>query len=314
MNPDVLRPYEGRVTLVTGARGFIGRHVVQALQAAGANVVSVHRTQPRVGGYGTVVSDLSMRGYAESLVATYRPAIVFNLAGYGVDPAQRDERLATCINAELVSELAAACAAHGDVTWPGQQLVHAGSALEYGTAPGDLSEGTAPQPTTLYGITKLAGTIALQSAVAAGHLRGITARLFTVYGSGEAPHRLLPSLMATARTRTPLALTSGGQRRDFTWVGDVIEGMLRLGSTRVAPATVNLATGTLESVRGFVMRAAAVIGIPDSLLRFGEVATRGEEMAHDDVNIARLQRLLDWQPRCSIEDGVRATLAQMAAP
>ena len=59
----------------------------------------------------------------------------------------------------------------------------------------------------------------------------------------------------------PVALTGGDQRRDFTYVEDVAEGMLRLGLVRTpASGPVNLATGALESVRGFVERAGRASG------------------------------------------------------
>ena len=100
------------------------------------------------------------------------------------------------------------------------------------------------------------------------------------------------------------------QRRDFTFVDDVAEGMLRLGclgDRLVLP--VNLATGTLESVRRFAERAADVIGLPRDLLEFGEVDTRAEEMDHLDVNVDRLVALCGWKPSTGIEAGVWATVA-----
>ncbi len=306
--------YRGRVVLVVGAAGFIGRHAARLLEAAGAEVHAVVRpgSAGLVSGRrsATVAAELSHRGAITQIVGALRPAVTFNFAGYGVDPRERDAALATRINDDLVHELAQACGEHADRSWPGQQLVHVGSALEYGTAGGDLHEGTSPSPTTLYGQTKLAGAMALAAAVDAAMLRGTTARLFTVYGPGEHPGRLLPSLIAASRSRSPLALTLGAQLRDFTFVGDVAEGVLRLGClTDANVGPVNVATGQLESVRRFTERAADVIGLPRDLLRFGEVAMRPEEMHHDNVNIARLVSLSGWTPLTTIEDGVRATLA-----
>ena len=77
-------------------------------------------------------------------------------------------------------------------------MIHVGSALEYGTARGNLNELTAPSPTTLYGRSKLAGTLRVCRAARRRGFRAVTARLFTVYGPGEQPGRLLPSLMAAA--------------------------------------------------------------------------------------------------------------------
>jgi nucleoside-diphosphate-sugar epimerase len=134
------------------------------------------------------------------------------------------------------------------------------------------------------------------------------ARLFTVYGPGEHRGRLLPSLLEAATGDGPVPLTAGTQQRDFTWVGDVVEGLLRLGALGgEPPGLVNLATGRLVTVREFVERAAAVLRIAPERLRFGALPTRPEEMAHDDVSVARLERLTGWRPATSIEEGVRRT-------
>ncbi|NIQ31823.1 MAG: NAD-dependent epimerase/dehydratase family protein [Acidobacteria bacterium] len=192
--------------------------------------------------------------------------------------------------------------------WVGQEIVHVGSALEYGDIKGDLAEHSAPNPTTLYGRSKLAGTLQLRRACQRLGLRGLTARLFTVYGPGEHPGRLLPSLIAAAESGGPLELTSGLQRRDFTYVEDVADGLLRLGLARTAPGdVVNLATGKLSTVREFVQVGAGVLSISDAQLRFGALPGRPEEMAHDAVRTTHLEALTSWTPPTSIADGIRMT-------
>ncbi len=304
--------YRGQRVLVLGASGFIGRRVAATLSRGGAEVIGVLRPTPgRPQPAGWTALDLSAPGAAAALVAELRPAVTFNLAGYGVSSSQRDATLATRLNAVLPAELAHACAAPGASTWTGLRLVHAGSALEYGTASGDLSESTIATPTALYGTTKLAGTHAVAEACTRGRLAGATARLFTVYGPGEAPGRLLPSLLEVRDSPRHLPLTEGLQRRDFTFVDDVVEGLLRLGALPAdGIGTVNLATGVLTEVREFVRRAARQIGVDESLLGFGALPTRPEEMAHDPVNVDRLRHLTGWTPTRSIEEGVAVTLAE----
>jgi nucleoside-diphosphate-sugar epimerase len=259
-----------------------------------------------------VAVDLSVPGEASALLHARQPAITLNMAGYGVSPVQRDADLAQRINADLPAELCLACGGPGPSDgWPGLRLVHAGSALEYGVARGDLEESTVPLPTTLYGRTKLAGTLAVADAVRAGKLQGVIARLFTVYGPGESAGRLLPSLLAAAGRAEPVPLTAGTQWRDFTFLDDVTEGLLRLGALAEGPpATVNLATGVLTSVREFATRAAAVIGLAPDQLQFGALPARPEEMAHEPVNVERLTAATGWTPRTGIEEGVRQVLRE----
>lgn len=308
--------YRGVRALVLGASGFIGRHVAHALgghQAelyiAGRDVRALKDMTPRIPGAQSITCDLADANAIADLIRDLRPAVTFNLAGYGVDPRERDETTAFRLNAELPSLLAELLAAVRRVGgWKGQALVHAGSALEYGTASGDLRETTSAHPTTLYGRSKLEGTCAIAAHCRWSGLPAITARLFTVYGPGEHPGRLLPSLIEAARTNTPLDLTAGTQRRDFGYVGEIAEGLLRLGAAQASPGeAVNLATGTLTSVRDFALRAMNVLGADPALLRFGVIATRTEEMSHEPVAIERLRALVGWTPEAAIETGLAST-------
>jgi nucleoside-diphosphate-sugar epimerase len=146
-------------------------------------------------------------------------------------------------------------------------------------------------------------------------LRGISARLFTVYGPGEHAGRLLPALLAARAASGPIELSAGLQRRDFTYVDDVAEGLLRLGllPEPLAEGALNLATGRLASVRDFALAAAGVLGIDERRLQFGALPTRPEEMAHDPVSVRRLGDLVGWTPGTSIEEGVQRTVATARA-
>lgn len=305
--------------LLLGATGFVGRWVATKLTQRGARLVCTTRSSTAVASVSDwpiqaewVELDLSQPGALARTVADVAPEVVFNLAGYGVDRQERDPDLARRINAEVPAEL---CAAVAEVPAPGRtgaRVVHVGSALEYGEIGGDLAEDSETNATTLYGRTKLAGTRALAERAAELGVASVTARLFTVYGAGEHPGRLLPALLDAARGDGPLPLTAGLQQRDFTWVGDVADGLVRLAQTPSLAAwgpgpVVNLATGILTPVRAFVETAAGVLGIEPERLRFGELPTRAEEMAHEPVSIERLRTALGWRPPTSIEAGVART-------
>jgi nucleoside-diphosphate-sugar epimerase len=225
-----------------------------------------------------------------------------------VDPAERDGELAKSINASLPETLAAhvPVAAPG---WQGRALIHAGSGIEYGSAPGVIDERTTPVPVSAYARSKLAGTNALSEAArrrAPG--RFLTVRLFAVYGPGEHEGRLLPSLIDAAEKRAPLSLTAGTQRRDFTFVRDVAEGLVRLAVAPESPYdVVNLATGHSTTVREFVRTAAAVLPLAQDLLRFGELPTRPDEMKAARVDVTRIRSMTGWLPGTGIEAGIIQT-------
>ena len=310
-------PYYGTRALVLGASGFIGRCVARALCARGAKVSLIVRnkavaeqTSFTYGIHGDVFElDLQNFKAVRKLLQKVNPSITFNLAGYGMDRSERDDRTAYQINAHLVEVVFETMAEGRDPEWPGQHIVHVGTPLEYGTIGGNLSEDSIPNPTTLYGKSKLAGTQLLVRLCKAHSIKGLTARPFTVYGPGEPRGRLLPSLLETAETQRPLKLTSGEQERDFVYVEDIAEGLLRLGLAPAVPGDiVNLATGRLTSVRTFAETAAQIIGMPQDRLKFGEIPPLAEEMHHSEVTTERLRQLTGWIPSTGIAEGIQKTL------
>lgn len=316
-----MRVYAGRRALVTGASGFIGRAVAHLLDSAGAEVLLTGRDPGLLEAAARDLTrrceflraDLSQPGSAVPLLRRARPHIVFHLAGYGVDPAEKDSSIAERINHSLIEEIAGALVKEPPDDWPGLKFVHVGSAAEYGAVAGPVGEDTPAKPVNLYGRTKLAGTLAISRAVEGSELRAVTARLFTVYGPGEHRHRLLPSLLDAARSGEKLRLTRGEQLRDFTYLGDIAEGLLRLGCLAgSAPAVVNLCTGTLTSVRNFTETAAELLGIRPEQLEFGALPYRGDETSQGPADTSRLARLLGWKPSISVREGIRLTLESRA--
>ena len=306
--------------VVLGATGFIGRWVVRELLSRGTPVVGVIRSPRRrrdaFDGWSTtpefVTVDLGRAGSGRNVIVDLRPSVVFNLAGYGVDREERDERLAERLNVELVQELAEACAPSGAAA--GTRLIHVGSALEYGTAGGLLSEQTTPEPTTLYGRTKLAGTLAITTAAGKSGTKGLTARLFTVFGDGEHPGRLFPSLVDAAETGAAISLTDGEQRRDFAWAGDVASLLVDLSAAPFHPGEiVNLATGQMHSVAEFIRECAAQLRLTNQQLHFGALPTRAEEMQHEGVAVERLRELVgytaDGNLAAAVTNALRSRLA-----
>ncbi len=314
---NLLDSYCGTRVLVLGASGFIGRWVARALCAREAKVFFVVRkkkiAEPIFFAYGIhgEVFELDLQNLEAviRLLQKVKPSITFNLTGYGMDRLERNETTAYQINAHLVNVLLETIAKNKDPDWPGQDIVHVGSPLEYGTIGGNLSEDSIPNPTTLYGRSKLAGTKLLTSYCKSFDIKGLTARPFTVYGPGERRGRLLSSLLDSAKTQKTLQLTSGEQKRDFIYVEDVSEGLLRLGlATAAAGDIVNLATGRLTSVRSFAETVATLVGIPKGSLKFGEIPPLPEEMHHSEVTTERLRRLTAWIPPTGITEGIRKTI------
>lgn len=312
--------YRGRPVLVLGGTGFLGQWLLRAFTEVDANLSATARpealaaarrwTGDRVRWYPLDAGDPDQLAVVMAEVA---PALAANCIGYGVDPDEKrvgDPAVATAINATFPATAARAVAATAGHDWRGQRFLHVGSVLEYGTAGGDLNEAGPAEPTTLYGQTKLAGTLAVAAVASESNVRCLTARLPQLYGPGEHQSRLLPSLIEAARTGVVPPLSKGTQPKDFLYIGDAVEGLLRLGASNgPAPTPVNLATGQIMTVQAFSLTAAHVLQLDPDLLRFVREVPDGE-IYHGPVAIERLRQRTGWAPPTTVADGVGYTIGR----
>ena len=315
MTPPLLG---GTSVLVLGASGFIGSWVCRSAANHGAIVTAAARDPAALAGRlrrmgveaQSVGADLAEPGSAGKLLGRVLPACVLNLIGYGVDRDERDEQAAQRLNADLVEELGLAVHELRDrlPQWHGARLVHLGSAFEYGSVSGRVPETTTCRPTTTYGRSKLEGTRRLSALRDRTGLPAVTARVATVYGPGEHPHRLLPSLIRASQTRETLSLTAGEQERDFTFVEDVADGVARIAAVPPAHPVVNLATGRLQTVRAFASCARDMLGIPPDRVIFGALPYRPDEVWQGEIDVDRLATSVGWKPAISVPDGVPRTI------
>ena len=300
--------------LVTGASGFIGSALVTRLLAEGRYVTVLARSssvlpskwRDRV---RIVVCDDVSEANLRRLVDT--PVdVVFHLAAYGVKPDCRDSGDAQRINVELPAALVRLCA-----EWRAR-MVMAGTFSEYRSPSTQkpVSEDSPLERHKLYGSSKAAGGL-MASAVA--HSSGVAfrlLRLFKVYGAGEAPYRLLPALVAGLGKRERVAISAGTQVLDFVHIDDVIEAMLRADAhagQRGGVATWNVATGRGHSVREFCQTVARAMDADVSLLGFGAIGMRKDDVPWLVGSPDLLRAELGWQPPIGLEAGISAAVAEL---
>lgn len=313
---DLSAEYRGSRALVLGGTGFIGRWVARRLTESQATVMVGVRDPAAFAhiatAWGVSAEVMSFTALDEAsvvrLIRDAAPDIVFNLVGYGVDRKETQSDLMWQINRDLVRQAALTLAhpSHARTWSHGKRFIHMGSALEYGRVEGVATEDGATEPHTLYGRSKLGGTLALREVARATGLKAVTARAFTVFGPGEHQDRLLPTLRRAAMNGTAVRLSAGSQQRDFCYVEDVAEGLLRLGLSALPPGeVVNLASGRMIRVREFAETAARVLGIPEDRLQFGAEPIRDDEMRISGVDVRRLEACTGWTPPAVLEESLR---------
>ncbi|HZI96964.1 MAG TPA: NAD(P)-dependent oxidoreductase [Actinomycetales bacterium] len=276
--------------LVTGAGGFVGRHLVERLESDGWHVTAL--TRERV--------DLADPRAAAAAVRAAAPEVVFSLAAGRAKATPGERRATTAVNTSpwLVDAVTDSCRA----------VVRLGSSTEYAECDGPMTEDAPLRPRGFFGATKAAGSLLLLGAAAERGVRAAVLRAFQVYGPDDHPTRLVPAVLRAARTGAELSLTAPGARRDWVWVGDVVDACVRAAADHGLPPgqVLNIGTGDQTANEDLVALAEKVTG-RRIRVSVGSHPGRSWDAASWVCDPSLARRLLGWEPTVALDEGLRRT-------
>lgn len=288
--------------LLTGATGFIGRHVLTRLTAAGHEVHAVTTKEPPTGAGGITWHRADLLR-SPQVVGDVAPEVLLHLAWY-VEPGRYWTAPVNVRWVEASLALLRSFAGAG-----GRRAVVAGTSAEYdwgAIGPRCNEEGSPLRPATLYGAAKHAlHTAATPYAEQAG-FELAWGRVFFVYGPGEPGGRLVPSVGRALLAGRPVPTTRGEQVRDFMYVEDAAAAFVALTDSEVTGA-VNVASGDPVSVGDVVDTLAQLTGRPD-LLRPGALPDREGDPPRLVADVSRLREDVGFTPGVALPEGLTRTL------
>lgn len=264
--------------IVTGADGFIGSRVVQEAAGRGHDVLAWSRS----------LADLNDGERTRDLLRRFRPEAIVHAAWYtrATDYLRSPENL-RCLAATLDLVDASVDAGCG-------RFVGVGTCFEYADGPNPRRESDAADPQTLYAACKLASWMVGRERARQQHATFVWARPFHVYGPGEHPARLIPSVRAALRAGQTFVASPGNQVRDPVHVADVASGLTTLAE-RGEQGVYNICLGRPVSLRQTLEAVAAIEGRVDLLQFGGRPYGAGESMFL--VGDPGRLRALGWDPR-----------------
>jgi len=312
-------PAPPRRILITGAAGFIGSSLADEMLARGYAVVGVDNF---LGNYGREAKEANLAA------ARAHPSFTF----HELDLA-RDELEPLTADVDAVFHLAARPGVRD--SWgrhyeeylthnvlatqrllealrrrPETPIILASSSSIYGDAARlPVREDAVPAPVSPYGATKLAAEDLVHLYVKSYGLRATVLRFFTVYGPRQRPDMAISKFVRAIREGTPIFLYGGGdERRDFTYVGDVVRATADVFEKGVVGGNYNVASGAAIPLEELVAALERVLGRKAQLVRAAH--QRGDVRAtHGDI--AALRGAIGYAPATPLDEGLAAQAAWM---
>ena len=285
--------------LVTGATGFVGRHLCDALEALGAVVYGLSRTASACRApAGCVLDAVDVRNYPalRAAVARIRPTVVYHLAGL-VDTRRDNALLLPTLEANLLGTVHLLQA----LTEIGcERAIVMGSSEELCCADG----GT---PNSPYAAAKAASHLYGSLFCDLYHLPLVTTRLFMAYGPRQSAQKFIPYTITTLLQGHVPQLLSGERVCDLIFIDDLTRGLL---AAALAPGavgqTIDLGTGQGTPLRAVAEQLATITG---SACHPIDANGQQGKSAAPQIADTRTHALLDgWRPRWSLRDGLSCTV------
>jgi nucleoside-diphosphate-sugar epimerase len=289
--------------LVTGASGFLGRHVLLPLRTRGFEVHAVGRSHPPTDLAALAVwhtADVLQPEAIRNLLGQLRPEGLMHLAwdttpgAYWTNPANLDWAAASLL---LLSEFQR----NG-----GRRVVVAGTCAEYEWTAGPMTEGHTPlRPASLYGCSKNAVREVLEAWAPGAGISWAWGRIFCVFGPHEKPQRLIPKVIARLLARNPVPFDPAASIQDFMDVRDTADAFAALFASPVEGA-INIAEGHPVSIKSVLNEVGDCLGARH-LLKFGELKANPNQPAELIAETRRLNTELDWFPSHSLPERLAET-------
>lgn len=298
--------------LVTGGAGFIGSHLSAALVSRGHTVRVAdnfitgfkHNIQPGVEFIEGDMSDPTAAGLAVQGV----DYVLHQAAIPSVPRSVKNPRESHRANVDAMLNILLAARDAGV-----KRVVFAGSSSVYGDQPTlPKREDMPTKPMTPYALQKMVSEQYGQMFTRLYGLEVVTTRYFNVFGPRQdpgSPYSGVISLFIKALLEgtRPVIYGDGGQTRDFTFVTNVVDGVLRAAETPgVGGEVFNIATGGRISLNELLATLKRIVGSDvEPIYQEG----RTGDVRDSQADIAKAERMLGYRPATTFEDGLRQTVA-----
>ncbi len=300
--------------LVTGAAGFIGSHTCERLHDLGHDVVGLDNFNDYYSlalktlnekallekGIKIIKTDLRADNLAEALPKDIN--YIFHFAaqpGISASSTFEDYFTNNIIATKNLIDYALEC---NNL----EQFVNIGTSSIYGLE-ATFPETKAPEPASHYGVTKLAAEQLVLQKSREKLFKSCSLRLYSVIGPRERPEKMYTKLIACAYNGEAFPLYEGSAThlRSFTYVGDIVDGIVSVvgNDTKVDGEIINLGTEVEHTTQDGIEAVEQVIG---QAIKIDHVKARVGDQLRTKANIDKARKLLNYNPQTTLLEGVKA--------
>lgn len=289
--------------LVTGANGFIGRNLCKVLLKHNYTVLGIDLSCQELTSYPVVNTDLLELENLSKIVAEFNPDWVVHLAekrpspySYKKDFSLLKNNITVLSNLFLSLEGRSTC------------FIYFSSGEVYGKGKVPYKESYILYPLSEYGFSKFVCEKLCQYYYQSQQRTIVIIRPSVAYGPGQYSDMLIPTIISKALRREKLDLTEGKQSRDFIYIEDLIDFVIKVISKELSGFYIfNLGSGKEISIREVTKKIMKLLGDPIKP-NFGALPYRESEVWHYYLDIKNAYKVLGWRPKTKLEEGLKKTI------
>ncbi|MGB1450671.1 MAG: NAD-dependent epimerase/dehydratase family protein [Marinirhabdus sp.] len=303
--------------LVTGAAGFIGSHTAERLAGLGHEVIGIDNFSPyydiklkqlnaaAIERKGVTIKTLDLRTAPLDTLLSLNFDFVFHFAAHPGISATSTFKDYLENNVMATQRLLTAIENCNNKPF----FVNIATSSIYGLQ-ATLAENAAPRPASWYGATKLAAEQLVLAYCRRGLLHGTSFRLYSVYGPRERPDKLYTRLIGCGLNNTPFPLYRGSEKhvRSFTYVGDIVDGIVSAINNKTACNGEIFNLGT-EVEKTTATGIATVEELLKKTIAIKKTPPRSGDQSRTSANIDKARKLLGYSPRTTLAAGLSAQIA-----
>ena len=300
--------------LVTGGAGFIGSHLAEELirrghtvRVADSLITGKRVNLEHIPGVEFLEGDLADLPFAQRCVAGME-YVLHQAAIPSVPRSVKDPITSNRANADATLNVLVASRDAGV-----KRLIFASSSSEYGNTPTlPKREDMPPSPLSPYALQKVMGTQYCQMFTRLYGFETVAIRYFNVFGPRQDPTSAYSGVISVFSTalsegRQPTIYGDGEQTRDFTYVANVVDGVLRAcEAPKAAGEVINVACGTRISLNQLLAVMNRIVGTSLNAIYKDE---RSGDVKDSQADISKAKAILGYTPIVDLEEGLRHTLA-----